>query len=65
MLKRIEDIRVHTNLYKNFSIIRKSQKVEITQCPLTDEWIFENLVYPHSEILSAIKRNRVLTYTTI
>ena len=67
----MENSCLHKNLYMNVHrmIIHNSQKVEISQCPLSDEWI-NRMWYIHpmkrkERKLSALKGRKILSHATI
>ena len=61
----MENSCLHKNLYVNVHrrVIHTSQKVEISQCPLSDELI-KKMQYIHTTEYSAIHRNEVPIYAT-
>lgn len=61
--KRIETILSHKHLINvHVSVIHHTQKVEITQCPPTGEWV-SNMWNNHAiKFYSARERGKVLTY---
>lgn len=63
--KRNENIRSHRNLHVNFysSVIHNSQKVEMTRCPPTDEWINKMSLMRRMEYYLAIKWGGVIQST--
>lgn len=63
--KRNRNICPHKDLHTDVhhTIIHNSQEGKQHKCTLTDEWI-QNIVYPHDEILLAIKRCKVHIYAT-
>lgn len=64
---RNENIDPHKNLhvYVHNRIVHNSQKVETIQISINSQWI-NKMQYIHTmKYHSAIKRNRILTYTTM